>query len=373
MPGLIRPIGIEEEHYLVDLSHGDLRTSAAEVLDEAAAELGDRVRPEFLQCQIESRTPICRSINQAREALLRQRAVLARAAERRGLRLVASATHPWAHWADQTPTDLPRYRGLSDELRIVGRRLLTCGLHVHVGIQDLDLRVAVMTAARPYLPLLLALSASSPFWLGLDTGMASYRSAVYSELPRTGIPDRFESGPEYLDMLNALVESGAIDDPTKVWWDIRAHPRLPTLEYRICDMTPRANHVVAIAALCQALTEHLMQRVVQDETPPAPPHHLIAENKWRAARDGLAGSLIDLDARKLRPVPDLIREMIKTLVPFADKLGSLNALRGVEDILASGNGADRQRALLEKHGTLARVVQHLAEETAHGVTIDRRV
>jgi carboxylate-amine ligase len=367
MPELVRPIGIEEEHYLVEAGSGELCASAGEVLREAASELGDRVRPEFLQCQIESRTPICHSIGEARDALLRQRAVLLRAAERRGLQLVASATHPWAHWQDQSPTDLPRYRGLDGELRGVGRRLLTCGLHVHVGIEDLDLRVAVMTAARPYLPLLLALSASSPFWVGRDSGMASYRSAVYSQLPRTGIPAAFESGADYLDTLGILAESGAIDDPTKVWWDIRAHPRLPTLEYRICDMTPRAEHVVAIAALCQALTQHLVDRIARGAAPPTPAQLLIAENKWRAARDGLAGSLIDPDRRCLRATSDLIRETVELLAPVARSLGSLDALRGVEDILAAGNSADRQRVVHRREITLARVVRHLVGETAQGV------
>jgi carboxylate-amine ligase len=295
--------------------------------------------------------------------LLGQRRVLMRAAAARGLSIVAAATHPWARWFDQTPTDLPRYRRLDGELRVVGRRLLTCGLHVHVGIDDLDLRVAVMTAARPYLPLLLALSASSPFWAGGDTGMASYRSAVFSELPRTGIPDAFAAGRDYLFTLNTLVESGAIDDATKVWWDIRAHPRLPTLEYRVADMPPRAEHVVAIAAVCQALTQTLIERIMRGDAPPIPPRHLIAENKWRAARDGLAASLIDLEANRLRPIADLIRETIHAISPAADALGSLDALSGIEDILSGGNSADRQRQTHQRDGSLIDVIRQLQEES----------
>jgi carboxylate-amine ligase len=220
-----------------------------------------------------------------------------------------------------------------------------------------------MAAARLYLPLLLALSASSPFWVGRDTGMASYRSAAFAELPRTGIPDAFASGAEYLATLNALVDSGAIDDPTKVWWDIRAHPRLPTLEYRVCDMTPRPEHVIAIAALCQALTQYLIERLSAGDRLPIAPRLLIAENKWRAARDGLAGSLIDLDTGQLRPTPDLIHEMLDRLKPAASELGSREALRGIEDIVQHGNSADRQRKALQQQGTLAGVVDNLAQES----------
>lgn len=367
MPDIVRPIGIEEEHYLVDAGSGNLWPSTEEVLQEAAAQLDDHVRPEFLQCQLESRTPICHSIGQARAALLRQRAILLRAAGRRGLRLVASATHPWAHWRDQTPTDLPRYHRLDAELRGVGRRLLTCGLHIHVGIEDLDLRVAVMTAARPYLPLLLALSASSPFWLGRDTGMASYRSAVFSELPRTGIPVAFASGTDYLSTLNGLVDSGAIDDPTKVWWDIRAHPRLPTLEFRICDMTPRADHVIAIAALCQALTQYLIERIGSGAVYDAPPQHLIAENKWRAARDGLAGSLINWNTRQLQPTIDLAQALTAQVQPAAEQLGGGRTLSGIDELLSHGSSADRQRGVYREESALAGVVQHLAQETARDV------
>jgi carboxylate-amine ligase len=357
------PIGIEEEHYLIDRDSGELIPSAGDVLAAAARELGDRVRPEFLQCQIESRTPICRSIAEARDALLRQRSVLSRAAAERGRCLVASATHPWSHWLDQTPSDLPRYHRLDAELRLVGRRLLTCGLHVHVGIDDLNLRVAVMTAARPYLPLLLALSASSPYWLGRDTGMASFRSTVFASLPRTGIPPAFASGADYLAALAALVDSGAIDDATKVWWDIRAHPRLPTLEYRICDMTPRADHVLAIAALCQALSEYLIRRMTHGDPSFDPPHHLIAENKWRAARDGLASSLIDFEARGLRPAIDSMRALLRTLTPIAEAFGSAHALWAVDDLVAGGDSARRQREVHRQRGTLRHVVQHLAQET----------
>ncbi|HLF28086.1 MAG TPA: carboxylate-amine ligase [Anaerolineae bacterium] len=363
----MRPIGIEEELYLVDSASGELHPSADTVLRAVTVDLGERIRPEFLQCQIESRTPISHSIGEAREALVRQRAVLRRAAARHGLNLVASATHPWAHWVNQAPTELPRYRQLDSELRIVGRRLLTCGLHIHVGIDDLDLRVAVMTAARPYLPLLLALSASSPFWVGRDTGMASYRSAVFSELPRTGIPDAFASGANYLAALQALVDSGAIDDPTKVWWDIRAHPRLPTLEYRIADMTPRADHVLALAALCQALTEYLIARIRQGEAPALPPRYLIAENKWRAACDGLTGSLIDLNTNRLRRVPELIAELIERLTPAAAALGSLEALHGIEDLLLHGSSAERQREVYRREASWVAVAQHLVQETT-GVT-----
>jgi len=284
------------------------------------------------------------------------------------LRIVAASTHPFSKWSEQKIYEGDRYKLLVDELQMVARSLLIFGLHVHVGVEDLDRRIHIMNAARYFLPHVLALSTSSPFWLGFNTGLKSYRSEVFKKFPRTDIPDHFESYQQFQRYVDLLIKMRCIEDGTKIWWDIRPHPKFPTLEFRICDIPTRVDDTIAIAALFQAIVAKLNSLIDKNLGFRLYHRRLIQENKWRAIRYGLDGLLLDLGKQKEVPVRDLICELLEFVDDVVDPLGSRREIEHIHTILARGTSADDQlRVYQESGGDLNAVVDMLIAKTLENV------
>lgn len=369
-------LGIEEEYLLVDLETRALVTRQDPGFMRACqAELGDQVSHELLQSQVEIGTGVCRTIAEARADLRRLRATVARIARAHGMGLVAASTHPSADWQDQQNVDLDRYRNLTEDFQAVARRLVICGMHVHAGIEDDELRIDLLNQLAYFLPHLLALSTSSPFWQGNDTGLKSYRLAVFGNLPRTGIPETFESFGEWRRLLDVMRETGVCDDPTKIWWDARPSARHPTLEMRVCDVCTTLEDTLTIAALYQALLGSLWQLRARNQTWRLYRRILIDENKWRAQRWGTEGKLADYGRRSLVPYADLLAEMITLVADEAERLGCRREVERTREIVTRGTSADRQRwihrAALTEGATpeeaLKAVVDWLLQETVAGL------
>jgi carboxylate-amine ligase len=322
-------IGIEEEYLLVDPDTRDLmRDPGAQVMDECSAILGSQVSPEFLKAQVEVGTRVAPTVADARRDLRRLRTALFEVVDRHGLALIAASTHPFADWADQQVTERDRYLLLAKDLQVVVRRLVICGMHVHVGIEDPDLRIDLMSQASYFLPHLLALSTSSPFWHGMESGLKSYRMSVFHSLPRTGLPEQFSSWAEYQRHVDALVDPGLIEDATKLWWDIRPSARYPTIEMRISDVCTRIEDGITIAALFQSIMAMLYRRRAHNQRWRTYATMLVSENVWRAQRYGVEGSLMDFGKGELVPYRDLVEELIGLVAEDAAELGCLAELIG---------------------------------------------
>jgi glutamate---cysteine ligase / carboxylate-amine ligase len=374
-------IGIEEEYLLVDPATRDVaRDPPADLVAQTEAALAKRgmpgqVSPEFLRAQIEVQTRVCTSVADARAQLVTLRKTVAEVAGRHGLAPIAASTHPFAEWRGIGATDRERYRALERDLQGVGRRLVICGLHVHVGIADEELRVDLMNQAGYFLPHLLALSTSSPFWRGEDTGLASYRVAIFNELPRTGLPDHFESWGEYRRQVDRLVAAGLIDDASKLWWDIRPSARFPTLEMRVTDMCTSLDHAISIAALYRSLISMLWRLKTANQRWRIYPHMLVKENRWRAQRYGTDEGLVDFGKGHVVPMAALVEEMIALVRQDAERLGCLAEVENVRNILREGTSAHRQRrayakavaAGADKAQALAAVVDDLIAGTVAGL------
>jgi len=354
-------LGIEEEFQIVDPLTGELRSRVSEILEDSETLLGEQVKPEIIQSMIEVGTGICKDIQAARADITNLRGTLAGLARKKGLEIVAAGTHPFSHWQDQKIFDNERYNLIVEENQIIARSLLTFGLHVHVGIADPDRAIQIMNAVRYMLPHMLALSTSSPFWVGKQTGLKSYRSEVFTRMPRTGIPDHFESGSSFQNYVSLLIETGCIDDGKKIYWDVRPHPVFPTLEFRICDIPTRVDDTIAIAALFQALVAKVNGLLDQNLT--FRPHHkmLIEENKWRAVRYGLDGKMIDFGKGKEVPTRDVIREVLTFVDEVVDDLGSRAEIEHIHTILERGTSADEQLRVWRETGDFKAVVDHLIE------------
>jgi carboxylate-amine ligase len=363
-------LGIEEEYLLVDRETGALAEAPAKLMEACAAKLESQVSPEFLQCQIEIGTRVCKDIGEARADLKRLRSTVSDCAAEFGLTPIAASCHPSADWKNQHHTDKDRYNQLAKDLGGVVRRMLICGMHMHVGLPDPDLRVDLMGQLSYFLPHLLALSSSSPFWQGEDTGLSSYRLTVFDNLPRTGLPPRFNSWAEYERTTGALIELGLIEDTTKIWWDLRPSHRFPTLETRICDVCPRLEDALSLAAVVQCLTRYLTRLRRQNVRWRIYDRFLINENRWRAQRYGVAEGLIDFGRREIVPVAELVDELVELLAEDAEALGCLAELQALPGILARGTSSERQRAvhaaaLAAGAGpaeAMDAVVRHLIEE-----------
>ncbi|MEO1239871.1 MAG: carboxylate-amine ligase [Pseudomonadota bacterium] len=337
-------LGIEEEYLLVDLATMDLAEAPAAMMETCRSTLGDQVSPEFLQCQVEVGTNVCANIKAARGDLRRLRLAVARAAEAHNLAPIAVSCHPFAEWRDQAHTDRARYHDLQRALAGVARRLLISGMHVHVGIADRDMRIDLMNQLTYFLPHLLALSASSPFWQGTDTGLASYRLTVFDNLPRTGLPPQFGSWAEYERTVNILVDLGVIEDSTKIWWDLRPSSRYPTIESRICDVSPRLEDALTIAAMTQCLARMLWRLSGRNQRWRLYDRFLVGENRWRAQRFGTSEGLIDFGQREIIPITDLVEELIELVWEDAEALGCTQEVERARDMVAKGSAADRQRS-----------------------------
>jgi carboxylate-amine ligase len=359
-------IGVEEEYQIVD-ANGELKPHITTLMAEHGDALGDHVRPEMIQSVVEAGTGICETVEQAREEIVGLRTNVADVLAQSGLRLACAGTHPFSKWQEQLITDRDRYKMLEDEMQDVVRSILIFGLHVHVAIPDRDRGSEIMNEARYFLPHLLALSTSSPFWSGRDTGLKSYRSVVWSRFPRTGIPPDFTSYDEYENYLEMLVKTGCIDDGKKIWWDLRSHPYFPTLEFRCCDQTTRIDETMCMVALIQAICAKLMRLRERNlgyrKYMPA----LVAENKWRAMRYGIDGLLIDFGKQAEVPMRQLALELLDFVDDVVDELGSRKAVEYVHTILAEGTSADRQLRAYRERGGLSGVVDHLCEESMAGL------
>jgi glutamate---cysteine ligase / carboxylate-amine ligase len=323
----------------------ELAEAPAALMQACQEELQDQVSPEYLQCQIEVGTGVCNNIAAARDDLRRLRGTVARLAAVHGLAPIAAACHPLADWKKQHHTDKDRYNRLSEDLAAVSQRMLICGMHVHVGIPDKDMRIDLVNQLGYFLPHLLALSTSSPYWNAVDTGLASYRLTVVDGMPRSGLPPRFESWSDYARSVHVLTDLGIIEDSSKIWWDLRPSARFPTIEARICDVTPRLNHALSIAALIQCITRLLWRLARRNQRWRIYDSFLVAENRWRAQRYGIHEGLIDFGAHAIVPLPVLLDELIGLVTEDAEALGCLAEIEAARDIIASGSSADRQRAV----------------------------
>ncbi len=362
-------LGLEEEYLLVNRETFDLAEAPEDLMEACKGKLSDQVSPEFLKCQIEVGTGICPRIADAREDLRRLRATVAECADGFGLAPIAVSCHPFADWKDQPHTDRDRYRQLARDLGGVGQRMLICGAHVHVGLPADDIRVDVMRQMTYFLPHLLALSASSPFWQGRDTGLASYRLTVFDNLPRTGLPPDLVSFSEYRRSVDVLIGLGLIEDTSKIWWDLRPSHSFPTLETRICDVSPRLEHALSLAALIQCLTRMLMRLRQVNQRWRVYDRFLVNENRWRAQRYGVTEGLIDFGRGAVVPIPELVDELIALTAEDAEALGCEAEIARLRE-MATETSADRQRKVYDgtreaggDHGAAMRsVVQHLIDE-----------
>ena len=369
-------IGMEEEYHLVELESGDLVTEQPdELLAKCEAQLGDRVTREFQQCQIEIGTKVCQSAAQVKGELRELRGGIADIAKEFGIAPVAVSTHPYGEWDKQVHTPRERYDDLAEDMQIAARRLLICGMHVHVGIEDDDLRVDLFNQATYFLPHLLALTTSSPFWNGSATGLKGYRLSVFDEMPRTGLPDPFDSWGEYRRMVDLLVQAKIIPDATMIWWDLRPSETFPTLEMRICDVCPRLDDAVAVAMLFRCILRMLYRLRRNNQRWRSYPNFLIRENRWRAQRYGVGDTMIDFGRGEMLPFAELIDELIELVMEDAEALDCVAEVNHCKNIVAQGTSADRQIALFKKlkqegaddKEALQGVVRQLMNETLEGV------
>ena len=360
-------LGIEEEFQIIDPETRELRSHITEMIEEGRMMLGEQVKPEMHQSMIEIGTGICNNIQEARADLINLRRTVSNLAGSKGLRIAAASTHPFSSWKDQLITPDQHYEALINEMQFLAQSLLIFGMHVHIGIDDREAQIHLMNASRYFLPHLLALSTSSPFWIGTQTGLKSYRSEVFKKFPRTDIPDYFSSYPEFENYVNLLLKTGCIDRPKKIWWDVRPHPHFPTLEFRICDIPSRVDEVLALAALIQAIVAKLYKLYRMNMGFRLYRRALIQENKWRAVRWGLDGKLIDFGKQKEVPVRDLIHELLDFVDDVVDELGSRKEIEYIYTILENGTSADRQLKKFEETNDLNAVVDQLVAETMEGV------
>jgi carboxylate-amine ligase len=369
-------VGIEEEYLLVDRKTRDLvRDPPSALLEACQLRLEGRASPEFLRCQIEVGTRVCATMAEARADLADLRATVAAEAREHGLAPIAASTHPFAAWDAQQPTDKERYHAIARDIQGPARRLTICGMHVHVGIGDPDLRIDLMSQAAYFLPHLLALSTSSPFWCGDDTGLKSYRIAVFDELPRTGLPEQFDSYGEFQRHLNVLVAAGIIEDGSKLWWDIRPSVRFPTLEMRISDICTRLDDGIAVAALYRCLLRMLWRLRRGNQRWRRYAAMLINENRWRAQRYGIDEGLVDFGRGMIVPYAQLLEEMIELVAEDAAHFDCSPEIAHARGILERGTSAHRQVARYREalaagsspQEALAGVVDWLIEETVEGV------
>ncbi len=358
-------IGVEEEFQIVDPVTGELRSHVSELV-AATAHLDEQVKPELHQSIVEIGTKICTDVEELRSEMRRTRLELVSAAERVNLAVAAAGTHPFSNWLDQVITPGKRYEKIVEELQQLARSLLIFGMHVHVAVPDRTTMIDLMNMSRYFLPHLLALSTSSPFWVGRDTGLKSFRTTVFRRFPRTGVPDHFNSWSEYENYVNLLIKLHCIDDAKKIWWDVRPHPTFGTLEFRVCDVVPRVEEATAIAALTQAIVVKLHRLYTKNMGFRMYPRALIEENKWRAARWGVEGKLIDFGKQAEVPMRQLGEELLEFVDDVVDDLGSREALQPIHTILEQGTSAERQMRVYKETGDLKAVVRQIVEETRGG-------
>tara|TARA_Y100000768_G_scaffold209036_1_gene157451 strand:+ start:3749 stop:4861 length:1113 start_codon:yes stop_codon:yes gene_type:complete len=356
-------IGVEEEYQLIDPKTGELTSYVTELLKDASLVSDNDVKPELLQSQIEIGSRVCDTIEDLEKDLSRLRLLIKKYANKQNLDFLAAGTHPFSHWKNQVVTDKTRYKGFMDSTQYVGKRMLIFGMHVHVGIKDEDLRIDVMNQMRYFIPHIMALSSSSPFWQGSNTGFKSFRSIIFEDLPRTGVPELFRTYQEYVRYLKTLISSNSIDDPSKIWWDIRPHYTYPTLEFRMCDCCTSLKDAVSIAALIQALVAKVITLRHSNQQWRPYRGSLIHENKWRAAQNGVKSSLIDLGSEQEITFRDLISEMLEFIEDVVGDLGTKKYIENISKITKEGSSADKQLEIFQRTNSMNEVVDFLIKET----------
>ena len=360
-------LGVEEEYMLLDPETWDLVQHIDSVLAAVAeGEFQARIYPELMQSVIEITTPVCSTPAEVNDHLRRLRSYVAKVAEQEGCRFASAGTHPFSLFERQRITAKDRYRTLVDQLQYIARRELIFGMHIHVAVDDAEKAIQVSNGLIVHLPEFLALSASSPFWRGEPTGLSSSRQMVFSAFPRSGVPPRFESYEEFAEVVGQLERTGCIADYTNIWWDIRPHAKLGTVELRICDAVTRVDDVVALSAYYQALVKMLCEHVESGGKVPTYHRILTTENKWLSARHGLQAPVMDLvtGRRNRVPIAQLVRRTLRDLEPHARELGCERELEGISEILSRGNGAEQQLRVWNANRDIVEVVQDLAATTA---------
>ena len=369
-------VGIEEEYLLVNLDTRDVNENPpAELLKECTERGGNQISPEFLRSQLEVSTRVCRTIAEVRADLARLRAIIVDVSRKYGVAPIAASTHPFGSATRQMPTEKEQYFALAREMQAAARRLMVCGMHVHIGIDDDDLRVDLMNQLSYFVPHLLALSCSSPFWEGEQTGLMSFRCTLFSSLPRTGLPDRFDSYADLRRHIDMLIRNGLIENTTKMWWDVRPSPRYPTLEMRVMDCCTSIDDAMCLAALVVCLARRLYRLRQANQSWRLYPNVLIAENRWRAMRYSFDDKLLDLARGELLPFSTLSEELIALVAEDADVLGCKREIEHIRTILARGTSAHRQlrtfhdarAAGATPREALQAVVDFLIRETAAGL------
>jgi len=365
-------LGIEEEFQLVQQQTLQLYSGVKTIMEKGTPYFAENIKPELTQSTIELISDICPDIAAARKDLYTRRVLLARLVQGEGLALVSAGTHPSSKWQAQETTEKERYEDLEEEFQDLIRSNIIFGMHVHVGVEGKDLAVLLMNQVRTWLPHLLAISTNAPFWHGRNTGIKSYRSALWKRVPRSGMPGILASWAAFDEYVQALVETGCIDNGKKIWWDMRPHPFFDTVEFRICDMPATIEDTLAIAALCQALIAKLAWCHEHDIEIPVLTRDYLEENKWRAMRDGLDAEVIDFVKRRRLSMRDALSETLDFVDEVVDDLGSRHEMNYLRALLNNpqGTGADRQIAVFEQTHDMQKVVSHLIEQTMQGITLD---
>jgi carboxylate-amine ligase len=360
-------IGVEEEYQIVDAETRELRPRAGRILPGAQEAVGDDATTELYLSQIEIGTPVCRSLADVRDELVRHRRAVIAAAERDGCRIAAAGTHPFSHWEDQAITPKPRYYGIAADFQQLAREQVIFGCHVHVGISDREAAIQVMNRVRPWLAPLVALAANSPFWLGLETGYASYRTELFQRFPMAGTPHALATRAEYDDLVASLVSTGSIGDASNIYWDVRPSSHFETLEFRVADVCMAIDEAVMVAGLCRALARSCYDAHRRGEPIEHARPELLRAAKWRASRFGLDGDLIDVRTRRAVPAAEMVDALLAFVRPALEEAGEWDEVTAlVRRTLGRGTGASRQRAVLARAGRFEDVVDAIVEETARG-------
>ncbi|MAV64017.1 MAG: carboxylate-amine ligase [Candidatus Marinimicrobia bacterium] len=362
-------LGVEEEYQLINPKTRELTSYVTEILKEGSLVSKHDIKPELLQSQIEIGSQVCNNLFDLEKDLKHLRAIVKQYANKNNLDIIAAGTHPFSHWKNQIVTDNSRYHGFMDSTQYVGKRMLIFGMHVHIGIKDLDLKMDIMNQMRYFIPHIMGLSSSSPFWQGSETGFKSFRSIIFEDLPRTGVPEIFSSYQEYELYVKTLIKSNSIDDATKIWWDIRPHKSYPTLEFRMCDCVTNLKDALSIVALIQALVAKFIVLRKSNQTWRDYRSSLIHENKWRACQYGVNAKLIDLGADKEVLFKSLVYEMLDFIKDVVDDLGTNKYIENIENIVEKGTSADMQLKIFKKNQKIEDVVDFLIKETVRGVPV----
>jgi carboxylate-amine ligase len=363
-------LGIEEEYQIIDPVTGELRSYITQLLEEGKLTLKEQVKAELHQSIVEVGTNVCKTPAEAKQELIRLRRAIIELAGKADLKIASAGTHPFSSWMTQEITQADNYLAVRSDMADLAQQLLIFGTHVHIGIEDREFLIDAMNVARYFLPHLLCLASSSPFWMGRNTGLKSYRSIIFRNFPRSGVPPVFESWDSLDTLVDTLMQTGCIVNGTKIWWDVRPNWKYPTLEFRMCDVCTRVDEAVCIAAILQALIAKLWKMRQQNITFRVYPTVLIEENKWRAVRFGLDGKLLDLGKRKEQPARELVRELLDWfLADVIEELGIQNEINYARRILEEGSSADRQLRVYEATGSTKAVVDHLIAETEEGLDL----